>query len=404
MDPLIHPDNHTTLWAIIACGTATAIWMEQKYRWAARLSAPVVALVVAMVLSNLRIVPPSAPAYDFVGDWLVPLAIPLLLFRANLREIIRSGGRLFLIFHISAIGTIIGTFAAVFALKGAIGSPQTEHAAGMMAGSYMGGSVNFTAVKNSYDVDEATVSNPLIVADNFVMAVLFVALLAIGASAWFRSRYPHPHSKDRDPDAASNLAAEHWKRKEISLLDIARAFAFAFAAFAVSGMIHAAVKSWIGDTSGASLTWQMVGNLVTNPFVIITLVSLAMATIFAKPMAKVNGAEEFGSYLLAMFLLTLGFPADLITVISDAPIFFAFCGIIAVTNLGFTLLVGRLLKGNLEELLVAVNANLGGAPSAAAMAVSAGWPKLVTPGILVGVWGYVVGTPVGIMVIEILSR
>ena len=51
-----------------------------------------------------------------------------------------------------------------------------------------------------------------------------------------------------------------------------------------------------------------------------------------------------------------------------------------------------------------VNANLGGAPSAAAMAVSAGWPKLVTPGILVGVWGYVIGTPVGIMVIEILNR
>lgn len=404
MNSLISPDDHASLWAIIAIGTATAIWLEQNFRWAARLSAPVVALVIAMLLSNLRIAPSAASAYDFVGDWLVPLAIPLLLFRANLREIIRSGGRLFLIFHISAVGTLIGTFAAVTALKGVIGSPHAEHAAGMMAGSYMGGSVNFSAVKNSYNVDEAAVSNPLIVADNFVMAVLFVVLLTIGASAWFRRRYPHPHSEDADPSAALNLAAQHWKRKEISLLDIARAFAFAFGTLAAAEILRRMIVGGLGDLSGASLTMQMIANLVTNKFVIITLVSLSVATLFAKPMAAVNGPEEFGSYLLAAFLLTLGFPADLVAVFRDAPIFFVFCAIIAVCNLLFTLAVGRLLNCNLEELLVAVNANLGGAPSAAAMAVSAGWPKLVTPGILVGVWGDVVGTPVGIMVIEILTR
>ena len=75
-----------------------------------------------------------------------------------------------------------------------------------------------------------------------------------------------------------------------------------------------------------------------------------METIFAKPLAKVNGLEEFGSYLVSVFLLTLGFPADLITVFRDAPIFFVFCGIIAVTNLAFALAIGRLLRCKLEEI------------------------------------------------------
>lgn len=404
MNTLIQPEDHAILWAIIAIGTATAIWLEQKYRWAARLSAPVVALVFAMILSNLRLAPASSPVYDFVGDWLVPLAIPLLLFRANLGEIIRNGGRMFVVFHMSAIGTVLGTAAAVLALKGTIGSPQIEHAAGMMAGSYMGGSVNFSAVKNSYDVSEATVANPLIVADNFVMVGMFVILLSIGASSWFRKRYPHPFSHDADVESARSLAAEHWKRKEISLLDVARGFAFAFAALAVSEILRRLITGGLGSTADASLMMQMIGNLVTNKFVIITLVSLTMATFFAKPMAKVNGPEEFGTYLLSVFLLTLGFPADLVTVFRDAPMFFVFCGMIALINLAFTLMIGRLFRCNLEELLVAVNANLGGAPSAAAMAVSAGWPKLVLPGILVGVWGYVIGTPVGIMFIEVLLR
>ena len=48
------------------------------------------------------------------------------------------------------------------------------------------------------------------------------------------------------------------------------------------------------------------------------------------------------------------------------------------------------------ELAVAVNATLGGPPSAAAMAISAGWTRLVLPALLMGLLGYAVGTPLGI--------
>ena len=403
MHSLIGADDHATLWAIIALGTALAIWLEQTYRWAGRLSGPVLALLIAMGLSNTRLVPAQSPAYDFVGDWLVPLAIPLLLFRANLREIVRTGGRLFLIFHLSSVGTLIGTVLAVCLLRGAIPSPDLEHAAGMMTASYIGGGVNFMAVKVSYHVREG-VTNPLIVADNFVMAGIFVVLLAFGASRWFRARFPHPHSLEADPNAAGNLAAQHWQRKGIALLDVARAFAFAFAALALAGLLGRLAGAAFGDVSGRGAGWQMLQVVCTNRFVLITAVTLTLATLFARPLAKVNGPEEFGAYLLSIFLFTLGLPADLVSVITQAPMFFVFCGIIAVVNLAFTLAVGKLLRLNLEELLLVVNANLGGAPSAAAMAIGAGWPRLVLPGILVGIWGYVIGTPIGVMMIELLKR
>jgi uncharacterized membrane protein len=56
------------------------------------------------------------------------------------------------------------------------------------------------------------------------------------------------------------------------------------------------------------------------------------------------------------------------------------------------------------KLLLAMNATLGGPPTAAAMAISVGWPKLVLPGLLIGLWGYVIGTPVGVMVVEFFKR
>jgi len=403
MNPLIPATDAASLWALIAAGTATAIWLEHSYRWAAKLSAPVLALLIAMALANLRIVPTEAPAYDFVGDWLVPLAIPLLLFRANLGEIVRTGGRMLLVFHLSAVGTLLGTGIAVWLLRGRMGLPDTAHAAGMMVASYIGGGVNFMAVKSSYAV-RAAVSNPLIVADNFVMAGMFVALLAIAASAWFRARYPHPHSAASDTAAAGNLAAAHWQRKGISLLDVAKAFAFAFTVVALAAVLGRAASSVLGDASGAGAGRQMLVTLCTNRFVLLTGVSLVLATVFARPLAQVNGPEEFGTYLLSLFLFTLGLPADLVSVVTQAPLYFVFCGIIAVVNLGFTLALGKLLRLHLEELLLAVNATLGGAPSAAAMAVSAGWPRLVLPGILVGIWGYVIGTPIGILMVELLTR
>ena len=403
METLIAPTNHATLWALIALGTALAIWLEQTYRWAARLSAPVLALLMAMLLSNTRLVPTEAPAYDFVGDWLVPLAIPLLLFRANLREIFRAGWKLLVAFHLAALGTLIGTVLAVWLLHDRIGATDTAHAAGLMAASYIGGGVNMLAVKASYNVP-GNLYSPLVVADNFVMAGFFIIILSIGASLWFRAHYPHPHSLESNAAEAKNLAAQHWQRKGISLLDVAKSFAIAFAVVAVAGGLSRLAKSALGDTSQSGVGMQMLVVLCTNRFVLLTGVSLLCATLCARWIAKLNGPEEFGAYLLMLFLFTLGLPADLLTVLKQAPVLFLFCTIIAVMNVAFTLVAGKLLRLNLEELLLAMNATLGGPATAAAMAISSGWPRLVLPGLLIGLWGYVIGTPIGVMVVEFFKR
>ncbi len=403
MGTLISADSHAALWAFIGIGTATAIWAEQRFRWAARLSGPVIALLLAMILTNLRILPTASTAYDFVGAWLVPLAIPLLLFRANVREIIRTGGRVFLIFHLSALGTVIGAVLAVVILRGPIASEEIIAAAGMMTASYIGGGVNYMAMKESYAVPES-VTNPLIVADNFVMAGLFVVMLWMAASRWFQARYPHPHTQGGGE--CENLAAKHWERKGIGLLDLALSLAFGLLVVAIAGA--GAGTGWVnqvfGDVSQSHLAVQMLQILCTNKFVMITIVSVFFATLGARYMEKINGSEELGAYLLMVFLFTLGLPADLVSVLTQAPLFFVFCGIIAIVNLLFTLGVGKLLRLSLEEMIVAVNANLGGAPTAAAVAISAGWPRLILPGLLVGIWGYVVGTPIGIILVELLKR
>ena len=61
-----------------------------------------------------------------------------------------------------------------------------------------------------------------------------------------------------------------------------------------------------------------------------------------------------------------------------------------------SLVLGKLFKFSLEEILVASNANIGGPTTAAAMAIAKGWNKLIGPIILAGILGYVIGNYLGI--------
>ena len=120
MQSLISPENSWALWSILIGIAALSIWLEQTYQWAAKVTGAIIGLVIAMVLANLRIIPTDAPTYDVVWGYVVPLAIPLLLFQANIRKIWRESGRIMAMFLLSSVGTVVGVFISFFALRNAI--------------------------------------------------------------------------------------------------------------------------------------------------------------------------------------------------------------------------------------------------------------------------------------------
>lgn len=61
-------------------------------------SAALVSTLVGLAASNLGILPHDAPAYSIVLEFLLPLTIPLLLFGANLQQVVRSTGMLLVAF------------------------------------------------------------------------------------------------------------------------------------------------------------------------------------------------------------------------------------------------------------------------------------------------------------------
>lgn len=58
--------------------------------WGRKYSGVMLLMTAAIVLANLKIIRTAAPVYDVVWDYLAPIAIPLLLFRADLKRVDRK--------------------------------------------------------------------------------------------------------------------------------------------------------------------------------------------------------------------------------------------------------------------------------------------------------------------------
>lgn len=398
---LISPDDMWTLWTIMAGWAAITIYLEQKYEWASKVSGAIIALLGAMVLSNLNIIPLEAPAYDSVWSYVVPLAIPMLLFKTNLIKIWNESGRLLVIFLISSIGTVLGGIIGFFVLTKYI--PGLYKVAAMMTGTYIGGSVNFTAMADAFKVESEVVSAS-VVADNLLMALYFFVLIALPSIHFFRKHFKHPYVDEiekNENDSGKNSAANYWQRKEISLKDIAFTFAISIAIVTISQIFANSISTFsqnLGKPLGDII------KLIGNKYLFIPTITMLCATLMPKFFEDIRGSQEIGTFLIYIFFVVIGVPASIPVIITKSPLLLVYCTIMVGVNMLITFIGAKLFNFTLEEAIIASNANIGGPTTAAAMAISKGWFKLVGPAMLIGTFGYVVGNYFGLLVGTFLGK
>jgi len=242
------------------------------------------------------------------------------------------------------------------------------------------------------------------VADNLLMALYFFVLIAFAGMRFFRSRFSHPHIDEverGEKGQAQTQAAAFWSRKDISLKDIAMNIAFAvvvvWASNLIAGLFSPLAAEGVASGFREGLL-DFAGKFLGSQYVWITTISVIAATCFSGTVEKIHGSQEIGTYLIYLFLFVIGVPANIYTVLTEAPLFLVLTFIMVAVNMLFCFIGAKLLKFDLEDAIIASNANIGGPTTAAGMAVSQGWSRLVGPAMLVGVLGYVIGNYAGTLV------
>ncbi len=369
MNSLISSDNTWMLWTFLVVWSAISIVLEQKYKWASKVTGAIIALLGAIIFANLKIIPTESAVYDSVWSYVVPVAIPLLLLKADIKKVKNESGKMLGAFHISALGTVVGTFISAFLLSSLI--PHIAEIAG-------------------------NITNATIVADNLVMAVYFFATMSIPSILFFKKKWGMATEGEENISGSST----YWTKKEISLKDIAVCLAIAFSVASLSNLLSEFISSVI-PTSNILL--KMANSIFGNMYLIMTTLMLIVATVFSKQLEEINGAEEIGTFLIYLFFVVLGVPASISEIIKNGAFILVFCILAVFIHLVVTLGVGKLFKFKLDELLLASNACIGGPTTAVAMAIAKGWNSLIVPTMIAGVWGYVLGNYAGIIVGNVLQ-
>lgn len=369
---LINSDQTWILWAVLLLAAYFGIWAE-KTKIGSRLSGAVVAILTTFVLSNLSLIPAASEVYDTVWSYLVPLAIPTLLFKANLKRIIKEAGPTLIAFTFGGIGTIIGTFVAFSIVS--LGEEGWK-LAGIFCSTYIGGSMNYVASAEALQLLSGNLLTAGIAADNLVMTLYFLLLFAIPSISFLQKRYKTHHEENAQNIDSSQIQSVS-DVSEISLTNLAKALALSTTICAIGYLLQE-----FTDISGSGILF-------------ITAIVVFLATVFPTQMGEIKGADKVGTFLMQIFFAAIGASANIAVVLEFGPVLFLFAAIILLIHLIFLLTAGKIFKLDLAEIVIASNANMGGPTTAAAMAVARKWESLVIPAILVGTLGYAIATFIG---------
>ncbi|MEP0714111.1 MAG: DUF819 family protein, partial [Algoriphagus sp.] len=251
--------------------------------------------------------------------------------------------------------------------------------AGMYAGTYIGGSINFNAVALSYQVNEnADLYAATTVVDNLIGMPWIIATLIL--PGYLQRFFPRKKLL-----STASEGQKVKKQEAISMAGLASILGMAFLSLAISKVVFQ--------------TFPAIPE-------VITLTTLAL--IFAQmPFVKnLSGTHTIGFFLILLFLAAIGTLCDLGTLSGLgelASTLFLFVTILVLIHGAVIFGVGSLLKIDWDVIAVASQANVGGNTTALAAAESLNRPDLLIPGVLVGSLGNALGTYVGFFIAGILS-
>ncbi len=383
MGSLISADNTLGIWAVIIAYVFLSMYAERHYKWAKVVGSALICLFGGMLLSSVGLVPSVSAAYDPIWAYVTPISIPLLLFNADLKRIGRESGKLLFMFFFACFGTMAGAFVASAIFRNSV--PELHKVAAIFTGSQTGGSMNVVVMAEVFGIS-SNMFNSVYIADILTFTFTLFTLTILPSIPFFRKHYPtnYPlvsadvqgYNEDSEPSTGMNV------------FGLAKGVALSFVIVAVSVKI----ANYVNATGAPEIIKQLFG----QKYLVLTLITVILATLFPKYIGNIKGAQEFGIFLMYIFFVAISIEADLKEVINAGPSMIIFSFIVFSGILLSSLVFGKIFKFSIEEISIAANAALGGPTTAAACAGAKGWIDLVTPGVLVGTLGYILGNYFGV--------
>lgn len=350
----------------------------------------------------------SENLYYVASRFLLPGSLVLLCLNIDLKGIFRLGPKALIMFFTATVSIVIGGPLALWIVSSfapeildPTGPEAIWRGLATVAGSWIGGGANQTAMKEIYGASD-TLFSAMIVVDVFV-ANLWMAFLLFGAG--ISSKLDKTLKADNTAITDLKHRVENQQAKMARIPSFNDLFIIIGIAFGITALAHL-----LGDFIGPSIGNSIQASLKEDPdsairlftsfgskfFWLVVLATLSGVALSFTKLKKFEGAgaSKMGSVFLYILVGTIGMHMNIAELIEQWSVFkfILSVGLIwMAVHISILLLIGKLIKAPFFFIAVGSQANIGGAASAPIVA-SAFSPALAPVGVLLAVLGYAMGT------------
>lgn len=338
----------------------------------------------------------SSGLYKMASRYLLPASLILLCLSIDMKGILNLGPKALIMFFTATIGIIIGGPIALLIITylapNLIGVSPDELWKGLstIAGSWIGGNANQTAMRIIYDVSQNLFGTMVVV--DVIVANIWMAVLLYGASV----RHQIDRFLKADTGAIDQLVNQvRTFRAGVERIpnttDTFSMLAIAFGGVALSHWGAELITTALAPHQDylAAIRLESLNSSFFWLVVIATTFGLAMSFTPARNLEGV-GASRWGSIFIYILVATIGMQMDIGAVFNNLGLF-AIGLTWMLVHVILLMVVAKLIKAPFFFVAVGSQANVGGAASAPVVATAFD-AALAPVGVLLAVLGYALGT------------
>ena len=341
----------------------------------------------------------ESQTYYIASRYLLPAALLLMTLSIDLKAIYNLGYKALIMFFTGTIGIIIGGPIAILILSafypelfGGAGPDAVWRGLSTLAGSWIGGGANQAAMLEIFQYNPqkygAMVLVDIVVANIWMAIILFGIGKRDSINKWLKA----------DTTAIENLKEKvssftKSSAKIPSLTDMMIVLSLAFGTVGISHFGAEQISDFlISNFDAIADKSSGLSSFGSKFFWMISIATfIGMGFSFTKIRNYEGaGASKIGSVFIYILVATIGMKMDLGSILDEPKLMLIGLIWMAIHAI-LLIIVAKIIKAPYFFLAVGSQANVGGAASAPIVA-SAFHPSLATVGVLLAVFGYVVGT------------
>lgn len=356
--------------------------------------------LIPAIMNSVGLISDSTSDLYFVASrYLLPASLVLMTLSIDLKAIYGLGPKALIMFFTGTIGIVIGGPLAILLIStfspetvGGVGPDAVWRGLSTLAGSWIGGGANQAAMLEIFEYNPDLYGGMVLV--DIVVANLWMAILLMGIGKsdkidqWLRS---DTSAINNLKEKVSSYAASVTRNPSLDDFIIMLGIAFGVVGFAHWGANG--ISIFLSNTFDAINDNKSALSSFSSSFFWMITISTAIGIVLSFTKVKEYegaGASKIGSIFIYILVATIGMKMDL-TMVFDNPGLIAIGLVWMSIHAGLLILIAKLIKAPYFFLAVGSQANVGGAASAPVVA-AAFHPSLATVGVLLAVFGYVVGT------------